>query len=782
MAEDQEEIIIIEESDAAGVEKTAADTSEASSKKPSPFKNKRLIIVVSGILLLLLLIGGGLMFFLGHSAEAVKPFEQPIAEKTTASEENVIEPSQLENMIERANYLYANGNATEALKLYEKIALYSEAISQYNLGVVQLKEGEHKAALENFKRSIANSENRCVSAINAAVCCLNLKREKDFNTYITMAQSYLPQESGSPMYSYYYALINYYKGNYLEALSALKNPTTEEYQTTQNKLRAKISAMFGSFNDAISALENPLQEEDSFSLGLMYANLGDIPSATKYLHDAIMQNDKPIEEKLALGYVYLKSGMQESGSKLIKEMSDQYPDQVYTPYPIRVLLKPSLYDPDEIQRLYRDSKHDNRLKIYQSIFYFAPYKIFNADQTLRYIQKGNANIYIDDIASAKEYLQTSTQASSVDYGIALSIQKALKFRLRDANQQLSALLKRNPQHSILHYNLALTYAQLGDMTKAYEHFLRSYHLDANNYMSGIFALMSSEMIGKSNPKLTSILKDNLSQEPNKEEFVLYRAMLDITQNNIPNASKWLENSYKERPLYLALEVDIAREMGQMELARKQAKRLSALQPNDILPHLMVIETQFSDLKPKAYAVSAINYLKKQSFHYDDLYFGPQLTRDKAILMSAMTGQLTPFIQRLETRLQTTTDHTADIMGALAQAYFYNKDYEKSYTLYNQLIDTHKIRDEKTLFMGAYASIGAEHYENAIALLELSKLKNPAYLETRYALGLLYMQIQNNPAAVIQLAKMGNTGFISRYFDFEIDTEKLATEPQKYHPL
>jgi tetratricopeptide (TPR) repeat protein len=782
MAEDQEEIIIIEESDAAGVEKTAADTSEASTKKPNPFKNKRLIVVVSGILLLLLLIGGGLMFFLGHSAEAVKPFEQPIAEKKTASEENVIEPSQLENMIERANYLYANGNATDALKLYEKIALYSEAISQYNLGVVQLKEGEHKAALENFKRSIANSENRCVSAINAAVCCLNLKREKDFNTYITMAQSYLPQESGSPMYSYYYALINYYKGNYLEALSALKNPTTEEYQTTQNKLRAKISAMFGSFNDAITALENPLQEEDSFSLGLMYANLGDIPSATKYLHDAILQNDKPIEEKLALGYVYLKSGMQESGSKLIKEMSDQYPDQVYTPYPIRVLLKPSLYDPDEIQRLYRDSKHDNRLKIYQSIFYFAPYKIFNADQTLRYIQKGNANIYIDDIASAKEYLQTSTQASSVDYGIALSIQKALKFRLRDANKQLSALLKRNPQHSILHYNLALTYAQLGDMTKAYEHFLRSYHLDANNYMSGIFALMSSEMIGKSNPKLTSILKDNLSQEPNKEEFVLYRAMLDITQNNIPNASKWLENSYKERPLYLALEVDIAREMGQMELARKQAKRLSSLQPNDILPHLMVIETQFSDLKPKAYAISAINYLKKQSFHYDDLYFGPQLTRDKAILMSAMTGQLTPFIQRLETRLQTTTDHTADIMGALAQAYFYNKDYEKSYTLYNQLIDTHKVRDEKTLFMGAYASIGAEHYENAIALLELSKLKNPAYLETRYALGLLYMQIQNNPAAVIQFAKMGNTGFISRYFDFEIDTEKLATEPQKYHPL
>ena len=170
-------------------------------------------------------------------------------------------------MIQKANYLYSNGNPTEALKLYEKIALYSEAISQYNLGVAQLKEGEYKGALENFKRSISNSENQCVSAINAAVCCLYLGRENDFNTYMDMAQSYLPQESSSPMYSYYYALINYYKGRYLEALSALKHPTTTEYQGTQNKLLAKISAMFGSYKDAINILENPIQEEDFFFAG-----------------------------------------------------------------------------------------------------------------------------------------------------------------------------------------------------------------------------------------------------------------------------------------------------------------------------------------------------------------------------------------------------------------------------------------------------------------------------------------------------------------------------------
>lgn len=783
MAEDQEEIIIIEEADAAGVEKTAGDASALASEKPSLFKNKRLILLIAGALLLILLIGGGLVFFFSsHSAEGVKPEEQPIAQTAKPSEDSVIEPSALENMIERANYLYANGNPTEALKLYEKIALYSEAISQYNLGVVQLKEGEYKEALENFKRSIANSENRCVSAINAAVCCLNLKREKDFNYYIKMADSYLPQESSSPMYSYYYALINYYKGNYLEALSALKHPTTEEYQITQNKLRAKIGAMYGSFTDAINAMENPFQEEDSFSRGLMYANLGDLNSAKKYLSDALMQNDKPGEEQLALALVDLKLGLHTDASKLIKQTTDSYREDAYAPYPLHVFLKPSLYNPDDIQRLYRKNNEDNRPEVYKSILYYAPYKIFNAEQTINYIRKGNANIFIDDIESAKEYLKTSTRASSVDYGIALAIQKALKFRLRDANAQLLSLLKRNPQHSILHYDLALTYAQLGDMTKAHEHFLRSYYLDANNYMSGIFAVMCSDMIGKNNPKLTSILKDNLTQEPDKEEFALYRTLLDITQNNFPSASKWLDNHYKERPLYLALNVAIAKEMEQKDVARKSASRLAALQPNDIIPHMMVIDTHFSDQKPKAFASSAINYLKKQSFHYDDLYFGPQLTRDKAVLMAVMTGQLTPFIERLETRLPITTDNAADIISALAEAYLYNQDFEKSYVLYNQLIDTYKIRDEQTLFLGSCASIGAEHYENAIALLELSKLKNPTFLETRYALGLLYMQTLNNQAAVNQFDRMGNTGFQSRYFDFEIDTGKFVSEPQTYHPL
>ncbi len=172
MAEEQEEIIIIEESDAAGVEKTSETTETPSDEKPSLLKNKKLIIIVAGALVLLLSIGGGLVFvFSGHAEDANATLEQPIAAHAP-EEEPLIEPSELENMIEQANYLYANGNQNEALKLYEKIALYSEAISQYNLGVVQLKEGEFEAALENFKHSIDNRFSllsmECLKFSNAA--------------------------------------------------------------------------------------------------------------------------------------------------------------------------------------------------------------------------------------------------------------------------------------------------------------------------------------------------------------------------------------------------------------------------------------------------------------------------------------------------------------------------------------------------------------------------------------------------------------------------------------
>jgi tetratricopeptide (TPR) repeat protein len=219
-----------------------------------------------------------------------------------------------------------------------------------------------------------------------------------------------------------------------------------------------------------------------------------------------------------------------------------------------------------------------------------------------------------------------------------------------------------------------------------------------------------------------------------------------------------------------------------EKARKASEELTSMQPHDMLPHLFYIDTHFNETPPKAYARSCINYLKKQNFSYDDFDFGPQIIRDRGVLMAALTGSLTPMIQRLEERLQSTSQNRANLTNALALAHFYNKDFEQSYALYNEAIDTYGMKDEKTYYMGALASIGAQHYQNAISLFQLSKITNPNYLEGRYALGLLYMQVQNNPAAVVQFSKMGDKGFKSRTFDFKIDTDKLATQPLQYHPL
>jgi tetratricopeptide (TPR) repeat protein len=778
--ETQEEVIVIEESDAAGVGATATNE-DATEVTPSPNK-KKIILIAAGVVTLLLAAGGGTYAYLAHlkNAETTTQEEPLIASKN--SKEPKIQPSQLENMIERANYMYSNGNQAEALKLFEKIAQYSESISQYNLGVARLKEKEYSDALENFKRSIELHENRCVSAINAAVCCLNLKQEKEFTDYINLAQSYLSSESASPMYSYYYTLVNYYKGNYFEALSALNHPTTHEYQGTQDKLSAAINALYGNYDVAIGSLENHYQEKDSFSLGLLYANKGDFKKARKYFNSAIHQNKKPIQETLSLAYIDLKLGQHQEAGSLIKKVTDTYPNDVYTPYPIKVFLKSTLFEPDTVQKVYRSSDAKIHIQTYSKIFAFAPYKIFNANQSIGYIRRGNADVYIDDIGSAKEYFKNGAHESNVDYGLSLAIQQALHLRLKEANTQLKKLAAAHPKHSILHYNLALTYAQLGDYPKAYDHFLSSYHLDADNYLSGIFAIMTSELISKPNPKLISILKENLTQEAQSEDFDLYRTLIFITENNFLSSSRWLDNQYKERPLYLMMKIIIAQELKMDSNAQKASEKLVVIQPSTSLPHLLYIDTHYNTLAPKAYARAAINYLKNKKIGYDDIYFGPQISRERGVMMAAITGGLEPMIQQLQDKLQTTSEDRTYITAALALAHFYNKDFEESYALYNQAVDTYNLKDERTLFMAASASIGAEHYQNAIALLELSKITNPSYLESRYALGLLYMQVQNNQAAANQFIKMGDTGFQSLNFDFKIDTDKLATEPQLYHPI
>jgi len=772
MADTEEEIIIIEDSEA--IEESHGSDDTVTLEEPSN-KKKYIIFGAIGALLLTIIVIALFFIFSKDEAQEVPLDFGDIEEKLDKKRVEVIEPSKLESMIAKANYLYSNGSKQKALALYETIPQYSEAISEYNLGVAQLKNRQYKQALQTFSKAIHNDEKRCVSAINAAVCAIHLQDEESFRYYIDLAYAYLPYEINSPLYSYYYTLISYYNKDYLSAMNSLKNSTSQEYPEVQKNLTAKINALYENDFVAIDAMEKRRDDLDDFSLGLLYARVGDLHLAQQHLDEAIIKNIQPVKAQLALGLINIKLGKMKQAATQIKNITDMYPDEVYTHYPIKVKLKDSLFDPEEAQHLYRESIISSKNSIYQKIFVFSPYKIFNANQTISYIRKGNANIYIDNIESAKAYLRTGSTASNVNIGITKAIKKALDLKIRAANQELQALIKIQPKHSILHYNLALTYAQMGALKKANIHFLRSYHLDAKNYLSGIYALYTSQLIHKDYKKLRSILVEAVNDEESSEEIELYKTLLHIADNDYIAAIDWIDNDYKKRPLYLVLNTLISLKLNKLESAKKATSQLTILLPNEILPHLLYIDAHFSEYKTKEYAKAVLHYLRKQKFSFNDLYYGPYITKYLYIQQNLITGQLYFLHKQLTAALESSIEDTFEIENALALTSLYDKHFEESYTLYNHLIDELKVRDSYTLFLGAVASTAADHHGNAIALLELSKLKNKSFYESRYALALLYLETKNNEGAAIQLGNITEDGFKSNFFDFMIDTNELYTK-------
>jgi hypothetical protein len=245
-----------------------------------------------------------------------------------------------------------------------------------------------------------------------------------------------------------------------------------------------------------------------------------------------------------------------------------------------------------------------------------------------------------------------------------------------------------------------------------------------------------------------------------------------------SAADWLDKDYKQRPLYLALDTIIALSLNISDSAKTASHKLTVLLPDEILPHLMYIDSHFSELKPKEYASRVLNYLKEQKFSFNDLYYGPHVTRYLYTQQKLITGKLYFLRKQLRDVLETTKNYTHEITSALALASLYDEAYEESYTLYNNLIDDLKVRDAHTLFLGAVASTAADHHANAIALLELSKMKDGSFLESRYALGLLYLEVQNNQGAVIQFLRVTDDGFSSDYFNFDIDVDKLLFEKEQ----
>jgi len=152
-------------------------------------------------------------------------------------------------------------------------------------------------------------------------------------------------------------------------------------------------------------MEKNFEASDDFSIGLLYARIGDFTLATKHLDESIVKNIQPVKSHLALGLINLKAGHIKESAKQIKNATDMFPEEIHKYYPIKVKLKESLFDPTKAQEVYKSEILSSKNTSYQKIFYFSPYKVFNANQTISYIRKGNANIYIDNIQSAQQYLK-----------------------------------------------------------------------------------------------------------------------------------------------------------------------------------------------------------------------------------------------------------------------------------------------------------------------------------------------------------------------------------------
>ncbi len=767
-----EELIILEEEP----EKTDSDSQNEKNpkvEKESPKKKRKLLFFLfAGLgIALVFHITLLILFFNKKSPSEIEDINASELVKKIRSAEKIrplSAQSQLERMIKKANILYNRGDKKEALKLFEQIASYSASISNYNLGVARMKQSHYEEAIRSFKKAIQNGENRTISALNAAACALHLKDPKRFEYYLQLAEAYLPESFNSPLYSYLYALINYYRGNFFEILSAVRHPTSDEYKKELDHIGAVSYIVFNRPIKAIDLLEKSTSAGDSLLLGELYARIGDYTLASQYLKRAIEESKYPLKSRKALALVNLKNQKPRSASKLLAELKKDFKGRGLDLYPIKTRLHTSVYDIDAAQKRFSAEKMVTPPGAFRLLFEFAPFKVFNAHQTINYIKKGNASIYVDEDTQAFRYLSRSSKISGVNLLISKAIKAAIDNRLQKANSLLKEALRSYPNHSILHYNLGLTYAQLGNFTKAQEHFLRSYHLDSANYSSAIFSLMCGIFTGKSIPQVEEFIQDDLKQIHNPDtRHIFYKTLLYFYQGNNSAATKWLQTKHDNRPIYTLLDTLVAANQGMWNRAKAGVKKLCKIMPHDVLAHLLYLEITYKNLDIKAFSSKVRLYLKQNRLNLDAVFYGSTFARENYIAFRFITGTLYRFKELLERKLLEEQQDPVGIIESLGLSDIYLRDFEEAYVLFNQLVDQYRHQDSRTLFLAAVASVGAGHPANASALLELAKLSDPNNLESRYALGLLYLEQKNSNAAIIQFSKIPNGVFRSEYFDFDV---------------
>jgi tetratricopeptide (TPR) repeat protein len=773
MAEDTN----VENSEEKTEEKLEPEDNKTEDKpKKSLLQNKKLIFAIIGVLVLLVIIAVVLVLFVFNKDEEVV---QPKDNNSTKKIVNKIKPAEslpktkVDAMIKDANELYATGKKAEALEIYEKVSAYNESISHYNMGVALMKEKNYKDALESFKTALTYKDNLCVSAINAAVCSLELKDMDKFQYYLDLAYAHLPKSQNDPLYAYYYGIIKYYQGEYVEALHAFSNDDGLGFVEQKNHLMGNMYVRLNENMKAFEHLEKNKNGKDYLTLAMLYSREGDYQTAKEYFQIALNNNITPDLTKMAMILNYMKMGDMHSAAQM-KELYKKYGDEPTKYFPIRVVLNKNIFDKNLAQEKFRNNLDYTDKRIFDVLFYFAPYKIFNNNKTIGYIRKGNKSMYIDNISDAKNDYQKSYVSALVSKKIAKAVKYAINYRVRDANKILLEVIEKNPNDSILHYNLGLTFAQLGLYSKAYKYFAKSFHLDPENSLSGVFAVLSGKLGNIDVDKVMINAQTYLGNKANiKPEDKLHLAILSSISSGYKSVINWLQKDVKSDSVMSSVfEVIAASKLDAQgfdlhQLEVDKANQLKSMLNDDIIANILHLYAVNKKLSNKQFAQKANYFLKEHRVHLEQLYYGPIIAREMYVGLSNIAG--TTYLVRdiLRERLMTEEHDTRGVLQALALTNIYLNFFEEAYTLYNQLINELGEADSNTLLLAAVAAIGANHHSDAISLLKLATIEDKTNYEARYGLGLLYLEAKNINGTSIQIDKIEAFNFKSSYFDFEI---------------
>lgn len=750
--------------------------------------NKTVFYAVSLLLLILIFLSIAFLFVQSFEKSEDQQIEQikekNIARHSEASNEKAVgatlqkdfytEPEgELSKLIQKANILYNDGRVKDALEIFKNIALYSQTLANYNLGVIHLGEGRYVEANQAFELAIEGGDDTALSALNASYGALKMKDINGFNRFLNLADQTLADSAQSPFYSYLYALVSFYKNQYFETLSPLLHPNSDQYTRQSHTLASEMFLVLGDDYRALEYLKKDDNIQNALALGMLYARNGDYNQAQNKIKEFLQQNPNHLEALSALELIALKRQNYSEASSILGTIEkDGKPF-----FKIKTGLNQDLFDVNKAQMHFWKSKFESRRSFqYKILFYYAPYKVFDVGQTFEFLSEGGFEQWMHNVDEAKDSYIRGETFSRINRDIAIGLREVYAGDLRRALQIFLKQSKSGVQHAVLHYNIGLLYAQLGDFENAYFYFSKAYHLNNKDLMAGIFALMAGNLVYQDVSRLADAISGDFANIEFQDEDQKY--FLSELFSYVRGGEVGIDISGK-KPIYVALQAIGAIKEGDLQKNEQYFSKLKEMYPKDLTTEVMyqVAKNYGRDLKEVSLEFS--EFFRKGGFsNMHSLYYGGSLTKELYIYLAFITGNLSFVITHLQNQLSSEEGSPIGTMQALGLAYVYNQEFEKAFVVYNDLVDNLGENDVRTKFMGAVAAIGAGHYNNAVALLQISKIDSIATLESRYALALLYQQSGNLKSAISLFNSIANKGFVSEFFDFKIDTSEILQKAQE----